>query len=120
VVDDDVDIRDVLVLICQADVLIGSRLHSLILGTVCGIPIIGIISDKKLYNFMKMLNLESLLVYPDEPMLHLKLFTLFEKIIKNKESIIKDIQLKRELLKLLCERNCLHILRQILLYEGNN
>jgi len=73
----------------SADLLVGTRLHSVILGAVAGIPIIGISGDAKVSNFLSTVGLSEFSTYPDASRLHEKLLKLFKKIIEDKENIQK-------------------------------
>jgi len=76
------------------DILIGVRLHSLILATIAKIPVIGIVGDSKVSSFMNQIGLAHYLVSPDEKKLATQIKVLLNKALKEKKQIHKLLDKK--------------------------
>ena len=86
--------KEILSLVSCFDLLIGMRLHSLIFATMNAVPMLGISYDPKVEAFMKLIEQPSIKVDQAE-----KLYEVLEEILARKESIKKDLESKREMLR---------------------
>lgn len=79
------------------DIIIGMRLHSLILGIITKKPVLGIVSDPKIPKFLKTVNLDKYYIYPHEKNFVEKFLSMIEAVKSNRQDIQKkmDINLSR-------------------------
>jgi len=81
------NVNEVIAVLSSSSLVIGLRLHSLILGALCSVPIISVPYDDKIWGFMEMINNLGNLVKPNQ--IKIKTFEILENKISN-DPIIKD------------------------------
>lgn len=90
------DFRYILAILSISDILIGMRLHSLILASILGIPFVPIIYDEKVESFLKLIELDKLNVDIkdiDETNFKDKISTNFSEVWDNK-TVYSNLLLK--------------------------
>lgn len=75
--------RETIGIIKKADMVIGMRLHSLIFATITGTPLIGLIYDTKVKNFLNIVNQLNNAIYIQDIELS-KLVDIFERLEEDK------------------------------------
>jgi len=98
--------EELLGIIGRLDLLIGMRLHSLIMATMKGVPLLGIVYDPKVGEFLEALNLTYPSCWGEIDNLSLDDFiTKIKKIQENKEQISRHLKSKAKELKALSLKN---------------
>ncbi|MBO8161812.1 MAG: polysaccharide pyruvyl transferase family protein [Thermosipho sp. (in: Bacteria)] len=103
IIDDIDNPEEIIGLITNADMLIGTRLHSLILASVANTPIIGISGDQKVSNFLDTLGLKKFSISPNDQQFQERIIGLINNILQDKKrarKFRKFLKNKRTMLSL--------------------